>query len=336
LVVTRRLLLLAVIPCVLVLVGTLGYWILEEPTYSLFDSLYMTVTTLSTVGYGEVHPLSTRGRVFTIFLILGGVFTLFYTAAELLRFILMGELRELLGKQFMARSLAELRNHLIVCGYGRMGRFVCQEFSKQGMAFVIIDLHAESLQGFNLPHGLPLVGDATSDDVLREAGVERAKSLITVLASDADNLYITMSARLLNENVFIVARAEAEPAEPKLLRAGANRVVSPYAIGGSKMAHAVLRPAVVEFIELATRTEYLDLQIEETKIETGSPLAGTTLQASRLRRDLGVIIVAIKKAEGPMQYNPPGDAVMSVGDVLIALGHRQQLDQLDQLARPRP
>jgi voltage-gated potassium channel len=332
-VVVKRLLLLVLIPCVLVLVGTLGYWLLEEK-YSLFEALYMTVSTLSTVGFGELHPLSTRGRVFTIFLILGGVFTLFYTATEILRIVLTGELQELLGRRYMARSLAELRNHLIVCGFGRMGKFVCQEFSKQGLSFVIIDQEAEILRGFHLPHGLPLVGDATSDDVLREAGVERARALITVLASDADNLYITMSARLLNERLFIVARAEAEPAEAKLQRAGANRVVSPYAIGGFRVAQAVLRPAVVDFIELATSTEHLDLQIEETRIEPGSPLAGTSVQASNLRRDLGVIIVAIKKTTGHMLYNPEGSTVMEAGDVLISLGHRQQVDQLEQRARP--
>ena len=161
-------------------------------------------------------------------------------------------------------------------------------------------------------------------------------ALVTVLASDADNLYITMSARLLNDKLFIVARAEAELAENKLVRAGANRVVAPYALGGFRVAQAVLRPAVVEFIELATRTEHLDLQIEETHIEAGSPLAGATLAASHIRQEFGVIIVAIKKADGTMLYNPPSDAVIAVGDVLIALGHRQHLDQLEKLAnRPK-
>jgi voltage-gated potassium channel len=214
-----------------------------------------------------------------------------------------------------------------------MGRFVCREFSKQGLPFVLIDRRAELLEGFDLPHGIALAGDATDDAVLRRAGVERARALVTVAASDADNLYITMSARLLNADLYIVARAEGEPAEQKLQRAGANRVVTPYAIGGFRVAQAVLRPSVVDFIELATRTEHLDLQIEESRIGPGSPLAGKTLLDSRLRQDLGVIIVAIKKEAGHMIFNPPGDAPMAAGDTLIALGHRQQLDQLDALAR---
>lgn len=329
---SQRLLWTVVVPILLVAVGTLGYYFIE-PKYTLFDALYMTVITLTTVGYAEVHSLSTHGRVFTIFLLLGGVFTLFFTATELVRLVVSGELHDYLGRRYMSRALAGLKNHLIVCGYGRMGRFVCQEFSKQGLAFVIVDLQADLLQAFNLPHGVSLIGDATSDEVLKQAGVDRARALITVLASDADNLYITMSARLLNDKLFIVARAEADLAENKLKRAGANRVVSPYALGGFKVAQAVLRPAVVDFIELATRTEHLDLQIEETHIEEGSRLAGVTLLASRIRQDLGVIIVAIKKPEGNMIYNPPGDATMASGDVLIALGHRQQLDQLEGLAK---
>jgi voltage-gated potassium channel len=331
----RRLFLLLLVPLVLVIGGTVGYYVLE-PRYTLFDALYMTVITLTTVGYEEVHhPLSTGGRVFTIFLLLGGVFTLFYTAAEILRAVVSGEVQDLLGRQRMQRSLAGMKQHMIICGYGRMGRFVCREFSKQGLPFVVIDRHQEALAGFDLAHGVTLHGDATSDEVLRQAGVDRARALVTVVASDADNLYITISARLLSDKIFIVARAEGELAEEKLLRAGANRVVSPYAIGGFKVAQAVLRPTVVDFIELATRTEHLELQIEETQILPGSRLVGATLTAGRLRQDLGLIIVAIKKAQGQMIYTPSGDAIMEAGDTLIALGRRPQLDQLEALAAGR-
>jgi voltage-gated potassium channel len=327
----RRYFLLVLIPLLLVASGTAGYYFIE-PEYSLFDALYMTVITLTTVGYAETHELHTEGRVFTIFLLLGGVFTFFYTATEVVRAIVGGELQDLLGRQRMARNLAEMHQHTIVCGFGRMGRLVCREFSKHKLPFVLIDRNEALLKSFDLPHGVVLPGDATSDEVLKKAGVERARALITVAASDADNLYITMSARLLNDKLFIVARAEEEPAEQKLLRAGANRVVSPYAIGGFRMAQAVLRPAVVDFLELATRTEHLDLQIEETQVAAGSKLADTTLLSSRVRQDLGVIIVAIKKKQGHMLYNPPGDALIQAGDTLIALGHRQQLDQLEAMA----
>jgi voltage-gated potassium channel len=327
----RRFLLLFLIPTALVLLGTLGYWLIE-PAYSLFDALYMTVITLTTVGYGEVHPLSPAGRWFTIALLLGGVFILFFTATEILRLIVSGEVQSLVGRRRMVQRLAGVKDHMIICGYGRMGRFVCREFSKGGLPFVIIDRRPEVLEDFDLAHGIALVGEATSDEVLKKAGVDRARALVTVAASDADNLYITMSARLLNERLFIVARAEGEEAEQKLLRAGASRVVAPYAIGGSKVAQAVLRPNVVDFIELATKTEHLELQIEETQVAGGSALVGKTLSDSRLRQDLGLIIVAVKKAGGPMVYTPPPLTVIEAGDTLIALGRRDQLDQLEKLS----
>jgi voltage-gated potassium channel len=327
----RRILLLVLVPAILIGTGTMGYYTLE-PDYTLFDSLYMTVTTLTTVGYGEVHPLSWRGRLFTIFLLLGGTIAFLYAVTELLRFVISGEVNNLLGRRRMERILAGLKNHLIVCGYGRMGRYVCKEFSREGLDYVLIDRKAEVLQNFALPHGVALTGDATADEILKHAGVERARALVTVAASDADNLYITMSARLLNDKLFIVARAESEQSEAKLLRAGANRIVLPYAIGGSKVAQAVLRPAVVDFIELATRTEHLDLQIEETLIRAGSQLAGRSLRESRLRQDLGVIVVAIKKSSGHLVSNPAGETIMEAGDTLIALGARQSLDHLEGMA----
>lgn len=329
--VPRRYLVLILIPTVLVIGGTAGYYLLDD-RYTLLDSIYMTITTLTTVGYGEVHPLKPSGRIFTIVLLLFGVLTFFYAVSELVRLVISGEVQELLGRRRMERNLASMKNHMIICGYGRMGRHVCSEFSRRGLPFVIIDRRAEVLRTFDLAHGIPLEGDATSDAMLRHAGVERARALVTVAASDADNLFITLSARLLNDKLFIVARAEGELAEEKLLRAGASRVVTPYAIGGAKVALAVLRPAVVDFIELATTSEHLDLQIEETLIQPNSKLAGVTLHASGLRQDLGVIVVAIKKENGHLVSNPPGDAVMTPGDTLIALGARQSLDQVEILA----
>src|SRR5262249_29646504 len=182
----------------------------------------------------------------------------------------------------MERSLAEMEGHLIVCGYGRMGKLVCREFSQQKLPYVLIEDNASLLQEFALPYGIPMHGDATTDEVLLHAGVERARALVTVAGSDAENLFIVMSARMLNERLFIVARAEDENSQQKLLRAGANRVVSPYIIGGSRVAQAVLRPTVVDFIELATRSEHFELQIEEVTVRTGSPLVGQTLRDSLL------------------------------------------------------
>lgn len=326
-----RLVRLLVILASLVSAGTLGYMCIEG--WHWFDSLYMTVITLSTIGYGETHPLSQYGRLFTICLILGGVFTFLYASTEAIRTIVSGEMQDLLGKQRMERHLATLQNHLIVCGFGRMGRLVCKEFETQEIEFVVVDRLESAVAEFSLTHGVPLVGDATSDDVLRHAGIDRARALVTVVASDADNLYTTMSARLLNDKLFIVARAEDAHSEQKLLRAGANRVVSPYRIGGSRVAQAVLRPTVMDFLELATQTEHVELQIEETRIAAKSPLVGSTLQDSRLRKDLGIIIVAIKKTSGRMHFNPAPETTLEVGDILIAMGDRQQLDRLDVLAQ---
>ena len=232
----------------------------------------------------------------------------------------------------MERTLGGLRDHIIVCGFGRMGRLVCQEFSSLGLPFVIVDRQQPILEGFSMKHGIPVVGDATSDELLRRVGVERARFLVTVAASDADNLFITMSARLMSEKLFIVARAEEDHSGPKLLRAGANKVVSPYVLGGHRVAQAVLRPAVVDFLELATRRDFIDLQIEETVIGTGSPLAGVALKDTKIRQDLGIIIVAIRKPDGTMQFNPPHDTVIAAGDLLITLGRPEQLDKLARMA----
>jgi voltage-gated potassium channel len=329
----RRFWILAAIPVALVAVGTAGYRIIEAETYTLFDALYMTIITLTTIGYEETHKLSTAGRVFTIFLILGGVFTLVYSATETIRSIVSGEVALVLGKRKMERTLAQMHDHIIVCGYGRMGRLVCQEFSRLGKPYVIVDVSEKELSEFSAPHGVALVGDATSDDLLKQAGILRAHSLVTLMDSDAENLFTTLSARLLNPKLLIVARVEGAKSEEKLIRAGANRVISAYEIGGMRVAQAVLKPTVVDFIELTTRTEHIELQLEEAKIEPGSPLVGVNLKDSRLRAEHQVIIVAIKKTAGNMLFNPPAETVLEVGDILVAIGSRDHLGNLDALAR---
>ncbi len=327
----RRLLLILLVPPMLVLGGTVGFHVLEGE--SLFDSLYWTIITLTTIGYGDLYPKTEAGKIFTIFLVLGGVFTVFYAATEFIRAVVSGEVGALLERRHMEKALAQMRDHMIVCGYGRMGRLVCREFSREKIPFVVIDLQATAAPDWQMPHAVALAGDATSDEVLKRAGIDRARGLVTVMASDADNLYTTMSARLLNAKLFIVARVEDAQSEPKLLRAGANRVVSPYQIGGTRVAQAVLRPTVVDFIELATRTEHIELQLEETRIAATSPLAGASLQNSRIRADLKIIIVAIKKPAGQMVFNPPPETTLEAADILVAMGHREQLEQLEALAR---
>ena len=326
----HRLLVPVAVLVALLAAGTLGYQLVEG--WGWLDALYMTVITITTVGFHEVHAMSAGGRVFTMVLAMGGVFTAFYAGVEFIRAVVTGEILTVLGRQRMESRLEKLSGHFVVCGFGRMGRLVAEEFSSAGLPFVVVDRDPKVLEGFDIPHGIPLVGDATADDVLRRAGVERAHALVTAAASDADNLFITMSARLINERLVIVARAEGEGAEVKLRRAGASRVVSPYTIGGHRVAQAVLRPNAMDFIELATRTGHSELQIEEVEVAPGSALVGRSIKASPVRSELGIIIVAIKKPGAKMAFNPSPDTALEAGDVLITLGHRQQLDRLEEMA----
>ena len=311
-------------------IGTVGYMEIEH--WRFLESLYMTVITITTVGFNEVHPLHSEGRVFTIALALVGVFTLFYAATAAIRAIVSGEVRGDIGRQRMERTLSELRDHVIVCGFGRMGRFVCAELSASGHPFVALDKQPAALQGFQMAHGLALTGDATSDGVLRKAGIDRARVLLSLAAADAENLYITMSARLLNEKLLIVSRAEDQATQKKLLRAGANRVIAPYVIAGQTVVQAVERPTALSFLELATRSDYRELQIEETEVKPGSRLAGSRLDDAHLRREMGITVVAVKKPDQKMIFSPSPEVLLEPGDILICLGHRDQLGRLSALA----
>jgi voltage-gated potassium channel len=323
-----------VVAAALLGIGTVGYRWIEGPPWTYFDGFYFTAITLTTIGYGETHPLQGPGRVFTVVLAYCGIFTLAYLGSELVRAVVTGELRAAIGRQLVSEQLDTLTGHTVVCGFGRMGRIVCAELERQHKRFVVVDESAERLSDFPFSHGLPVHGDATVDEILRKAGVDRAKALITVVGSDAGNLYITLSARLLNPKLMIVARAEEEEAEVKLRKVGANKVISPYLAGGHRAVQAVLRPTVLHFMEMATRPEFLDLQIEEVRVAAGSPMAGHTLRQTRVHPDLGVVVVGILRPGGELLYNPQGDTVVEPEAILIALGQRRQLDQLERLANP--
>jgi voltage-gated potassium channel len=308
--------------------GTAGYILLEG--WSFIDALYMTVITLASVGFKEVHDLSERGVIFTIVLIVVGVGTVAYTLSAAARIILEGEFQQVFGRKRLEKRLRALNDHYIICGYGRMGKIICRELKSEGIPFVAIEKNAESLPE---DEGLfTIEGDATHDELLRQVGIERARGLISVLPTDAENLYVVLSARELNPQLFIVARAGEEGSEKKLIRAGANKVVSPYHIGGLRIAHTVLRPAVVDFIEFATKSGNFALQMEEVSIPAGSGLSGMSLDQCGFGRELGIIIVAIKRAAGEMEFNPTFRSTINPGDTLIALGETPRLKKLEDLA----
>ncbi len=314
---------------IILLAGTIGYIIIEEMT--LIDALYMTVITLATVGFREVKDLSEAGKIFTIVLILSGFGVFTYALTIGARIIIEGEIKEVFKKRKMRKKVEALSGHYIVCGYGRMGSIIVKELLANKMPIVIIEKNA-----LNLPDNDNItyfVGDATNDEILKSAGIERAKGLITVLPSDAENLYVVLSARELNKDLFIVARAVEKEAEPKLKRAGANRVVSPYFIGGLRIAHTVLRPNVVDFLEFATSSEYVEIQIEEIDISPKSSLIGKSISQIGIGKDLGIIIIGIRRADGRMKFNPNSQTIIKEGDTLIVLGQTDNLLKLEKLAK---
>ncbi len=312
--------------------GTAGYQLIEG--WNFLDALYMTIITLTTVGYREVHELSSRGMIFTIVLLMVGVGTFLYALSAGAKIILEGELQELFGRKRLEKKIKELKGHYIVCGYGRMGKIICRELKAKNVPFVAIERNGDFLNN-RLDDFLGISGDATNDDILREAGIERAKGLISVLPNDALNLYVVLSARELNPDLHIVARAGEEGSENKLLRAGADKVVSPYHIGGLRIAHTILRPAVVDFIEFATKTGNLELQMEEVTIPEGSSMADKSLDQCGIGRELGIIIVGIKRHTGEMRFNPTSRSTIKAGDTLIALGEISKLKVLENMSRDK-
>ena len=318
--------------CLLALLffGSLGFIWLEG--WNFFDALYMTVTTLSTVGYGEVHPLSHLGKIYNMGLILAGMGFLFYLVSAMARMVVEGEIRAALGKRKLLKHIKRLSGHYIICGFGRIGEIIARQLQERGVPLVVVDNKPENLARLEQSGYYLVAGDATREEVLQEAGIERARGLVAVVSTDADNVYIVLTARSINPNLHIVARAEEKGAERKLLRAGADRVESPYEMGGRKMAYAILRPTVTTFIELATQ-EGVDLSMEEIAVGADSSLAGVALKDSGIRQKLDLILVAIKRAGGEMLFNPTLETPILAGDTLIALGLRKNLEALEEMVK---
>lgn len=308
--------------------GTAGYALIEH--WSLWDAFFMTITTVSTVGYREVHPLSFAGQVFTAGLILAGVGTLFYTATLIVTAVVEGGLHRRFKHRRLTRMLEKITDHYIVCGYGRIGGLIAHELHLQGMPFVIIERDAGRVRRAEERGWLAVEADASREDVLTRVGIQRARGLIAAVGTDAENVYTVLTARVMRPDLFIIARVEADDAETKLRRAGADRVISPYYIGANHMVQTALRPAVVDFVEFATSSEHLDLSMEQVEVPDGCAIAGKTIVDAGIRQNFGVIIVSIKRAGGTMEFNPEPDAIIRGGDQLVVLGRTERVKALEE------
>lgn len=322
----RALLILAAV----IVFGTIGYMVIEG--WGFFDALYMTVISVTTVGYKEVHPMSRAGELFTMAVLTVGVATVLYTFSFAMASVVEGDLQHRWAIRRRERMIDELTEHFIVCGFGRIGRIIADEFARQQIPFVVVErdegrVHEALEAGY-----LAVEADASSEQVLKRIGIVQARGLIAAVGSDAENVYAVLSARLMRPDLFIIARAETEDAKVKLLRAGANRVVSPYQIGGLQLAQTALRPAVVDFVQIATSSENFELAIEQITIGSDAALAGQSLIDAALRQRFSVIVVGIKRTDGRMEFNPPPEMTMQAGDQLVVLGRPDNLRELAGVA----
>jgi voltage-gated potassium channel len=310
-------------------VGTAGFVTIAH--YPVFDAFYMSLMTITTVGYAEIHPLGHAGRVFNSFLIFFGVSTMFLAVGATTQTIVELELSQYFLKRRVRRMIEKLDNHYIICGFGRVGRGAANELQRAGVPFLVIDKNDDKVERAMKSGMLAVLGDASRDETLRDLGIWRAKGLIAALSSDADNLFLILSARGLNANLIISARVSEEGSEQKFRRAGADSVFAPYDITGTRLAQAILRPHVATFLDFATMGMGINVSIEQVRVAERSECVSKSLGQIQLRRQVGVIVLAIRKAEGSMLFNPDANAEISAGDFLIAMGDAAQLRNLEKL-----
>ncbi len=325
----RRLALVAGLIALTLSIGTAGFAVIEG--YPLFDAFYMTLITVSTVGYAEIHPLSHAGRIFNSFLIFFGVTTMFFAIGAMTQSIIELELGEYFGKRRTRRMIDKLERHFIICGYGRVGRNAAYELQRSGVPFVIVDLKPDRVEKAMLAGMLAVAADSTRDETLRSVGVARTRGLVSALATDADNLFVILSAKNLNPRLYVATRAGEEEAEEKLRRAGADAVFAPYTTAGYRLAQAVLRPHVFQFFDVATKNLGLDVDIEQVRVPEASEFTSRSLEQMRIRRELGVIVLAIRKSDGSMLFNPPAETLILGGDHLIVMGEPKNLRTLESM-----
>lgn len=308
--------------------GTIGYVVIQG--WTLWDAFYMTVTTVATVGFREVHPMSFAGQFFTVLLIFGGVGTVFYTVTLMASAIVEGGVHRRVEQRRFNRMLDHIKDHYIVCGYGRIGSIVANELAQQHVPFVVLERDPARVRAVVDRGWFAIEADASQESVLKRVGIERARGLIAAVGTDAENVYTVLTARVMKPELFIVARVESEDAENKLRRAGADRVVSPYQIGAAHIVQTALRPAVVDFVELATSSGHLELSMEQVRVHERSSLDGRTLVDAGIRQKFGVIVVAIKRSSGGMDFNPAPEAVLHAGDELVVIGRSDSVKALEE------
>ena len=312
-----------------IVVGTVGYTAFG---LSLLDALYQTVTTVTTVGFRELGEFGAAEQLFTMFLIVVGVGLVLYTFTLVVQVVVEGQLREIVGRRRMDRKIADMAGHVVLCGWGRVGRAVAGDLTQAGKQVVVVDSDASRVEGVPYP---TVVGDATLDATLRAAGIDRAGTLVAALADDAANLFVTLSGRTLNPGLFIVARARQEDSIGKLARAGADRVVNPQELGAARMASFVVRPHVAEFIDVVMHERSMEFRMQEVVVPAGSSLADRTLRELDLRQQAGVLVLAVRGEGGVFRSNPDPDTTIHAGDVVIAVGTEPDLGRLVTLAGGR-
>jgi voltage-gated potassium channel len=325
----NRLILIGAALVAILICGTLGFVLIDG--YPPFDAFYMTLITVSTVGYAELHPLSRAGRIFNSFLIFFGVTIMLLAVGGMTQTIIELELNQYFGKRRNKKMIDKLNDHYIVCGFGRVGRGAATELQRAGVPFLIVDKNEDRVEWAMKAGMLAALADATNDETLRDAGVLRAKGLIATLSSDADNLFVILSAKALKPSLLVSARIASEETERKMRLAGADYVFAPYDMTGNRMAQVMLKPHVFQFIDFTTKSIGLDVGIEQVRVPASSELVSKSLGELQLRKELGVIVLAIRKSDGGMLFNPPAEAEIEGGDFLIVMGESGNLQRLEQM-----
>ena len=329
---TRHLVVSIILSLVILFIGTAGYMVIEGWTF--LDALYMTVITISTVGYREINQVGDAGRIFTILLVVIGVGFTLYVAAAVVQFMVEGRIRIIMGRRRLDQKINRLKNHYVVCGYGRIGRVICRNLKRKPFDVVAVEVSPDLIPEMDADGILYVAGDASDEASLIKAGIHRAKGLVAALATDTDNVFLVLTARQLAPDLTIIARASQESVKRKFQAAGADSVESPYEMGAVSMAHHIIRPTVTNFLDLAFEHQRKDIQMEEIPVSESSNLVNLQLKDSGIRQNYNLIIIAVKKPDGNMLFNPSFETVIMPNDTVIAVGEEDNLHKLEKILNP--